>query len=117
LSHIEVRPGEYDGYWMKSAYRIPDNECACVEAGGKPEMTRPIARMNVRSFVTSHVPGDKVKSGSPTALRGIAFDGGSGIASVQVSADGGRNWQAAHLGEDLGRYSFREWRLALPLAR
>src|SRR5690606_39275273 len=54
LSHVEVRPGEYDGYWMKSAYRIPDNECACVEAGGKPEMTRPIARMNVRSFLTSH---------------------------------------------------------------
>jgi DMSO/TMAO reductase YedYZ molybdopterin-dependent catalytic subunit len=116
LSHIEVMPGEYDGYWMKTAYRIPDNDCACVEAGGRPDKTRPITRMNVRSFVTSPRSGDVVRSGQSTELRGIAFDGGSGIAAVQVSVDGGRSWQAAHLGEDLGRYSFREWRLALPLA-
>jgi hypothetical protein len=101
---------------MKTAYRIPDNDCACVEAGGRPDKTRPITRMNVRSFVTSPRSGDVVRSGQSTELRGIAFDGGSGIAAVQVSVDGGRSWQAAHLGEDLGRYSFREWRLALPLA-
>jgi len=31
--------------------------------------------------------------------------------------DGGAVWQEALLGKDLGRYSFREWRLALPLGR
>jgi DMSO/TMAO reductase YedYZ molybdopterin-dependent catalytic subunit len=117
LSHIEVLPGEYDGYWMKSAYRIPDNECACVEPGGRPDTTRPITRMNVRSFVTSHRQGDAVAAGQPIELRGIAFDGGSGISAVQVTVDGGQTWLATRLGEDLGRYSFREWRLALPLTR
>jgi DMSO/TMAO reductase YedYZ molybdopterin-dependent catalytic subunit len=115
LNHIEVLPGEYDGYWMKSAYRIPDNECACVKPGGRPEATRPITRMNVRSFVTSHRQGEVIASDRPIGLRGIAFDGGSGISAVQVSADGGTTWQAARLGEDLGRYSFRAWELAVSL--
>jgi DMSO/TMAO reductase YedYZ molybdopterin-dependent catalytic subunit len=116
LSEITVVDAEYDGYWMKTAYRIPDNDCACVEPGTRPDKTRPIARLNVRSFVTSHQDGDKVPAGSPVALRGIAFSGGEGVAQVAVSADDGATWQPARLGEDLGRYSFREWRLELPLA-
>jgi len=115
LSEIDVLAQPYEGYWMKTAYRIPDNDCACVPPGGKPEATRPIGKLNVRSFVTSHRDGDSVRAGG-VALRGIAFDGGSGIARVAVSADGGSSWQDARLGEDLGRYSFREWRLTLPLA-
>jgi hypothetical protein len=115
LSEIAVVDAEYDGYWMKTAYRIPDNDCACVEPGGRPDKTRPITRLNVRSFVTSHKDGDAVRSGA-VALRGIAFSGGDGIAQVQVSADDGASWQPARLGEDLGGYSFREWRLELPLA-
>jgi DMSO/TMAO reductase YedYZ molybdopterin-dependent catalytic subunit len=114
LSEIAVIEGEFDGYWMKAAYRIPDNACACVEPGTRPEATRPIGAMNVRSFVTSHRSGDSVRSGA-VELRGIAFDGGSGIARVLVSGDGGANWREARLGEDLGRFSFREWRLGLPL--
>ncbi len=42
-------------------------------------------------------------------VRGIAFDGGRGIREVQFSADDGKTWRAATLGQDLGRYSFREW--------
>jgi hypothetical protein len=45
-------------------------------------------------------------------VRGIAFDGGKGIREVGVSVDGGRTWQSAFLGEDLGRYSFREFTFA-----
>ena len=48
-------------------------------------------------------------AGAATPLRGFAFDGGSGIAEVAVSADGGKSWQTARLGEDLGPYSFRQW--------
>jgi len=116
LSEINVLDAEYDGYWMKTAYRVPDNDCNCVEPGGRPDKTRPIGRLNVRSFVTSHKDGQSVRAGK-TALRGIAFSGGEGIAQVQVSADGGTTWSQARLGEDLGRYSFREWRLDLPLAK
>lgn len=116
LSAITVLPGEFDGYWMKTAYRVPDNDCACLPPGSKPDKTRPIARLNVRSFLTSHRDGAQVNAGA-TELRGIAFDGGTGIAKVLVSPDGGGRWFAATLGEDFGRYAFRGWKIALPLAK
>ena len=116
LDRIMVSDNRYDGYWMKTAYRIPDNDCACIPPGTKPERTRPIGRLNIRSFVTSHADGAKVRAGH-VSLDGIAFDGGAGIAAATVSIDGGRSWQAATLGEDIGRYSFRRWRIALPLEK
>lgn len=117
LNAITVLDAPFDGYWVKTAYRIPDNDCNCVAPGQKPERTRPIGKLNIRSFLTSHADGARIPAGRPVALRGIAFNGGSGIARVMVSADGGATWQEARLGEDLGRYSFREWRLHLTLPR
>lgn len=110
LHEIEVLDREFDGWWMSTAYRIPDNDCACVEPGGKPDRTRPIGRFNVRSFITNVADGDRLPAGQPVALSGIAFDGGRGIRSVEWSRDGGQTWQPAALGDDLGRYSFREWK-------
>lgn len=110
LHEITVVDETYRGFWMDPAYRIPANECACVEPGGKVNSSVPIARFNVRSFITSHVDGQQVRAGkSPEPLRGIAFDGGFGISEVLVSVDGGITWTAAKLGENLGKYSFREW--------
>jgi len=109
LSAIEVVDREFDGFWMKPAYRIPDNACACVEPGTAPAATRPIGRFNVRSFITSVNDGARVRAGAPLAVRGIAFDGGLGIREVAWSTDGGQSWREARLGPDLGRYSFREF--------
>jgi DMSO/TMAO reductase YedYZ molybdopterin-dependent catalytic subunit len=116
LDQIDVVDAEFDGYWMKSAYRIPDNACACVAPGTKPERTRPIGRLNIRSFVTSHRSGQKLDRAGTALLRGIAFNGGEGIARVMVSADGGATWLEARLGDDLGGFSFREWKLPMALA-
>lgn len=116
LSEIMVLDQPFDGYWMKTAYRIPDNDCACVPPGGKPDATVPIGRFNVRSFVTSHADGAAVAAGRSVALKGIAFDGGNGIADVAISTDGGQSWAGTMLGEDLGRYAFREWRARVTLA-
>jgi hypothetical protein len=70
--------------------------------------TTPIKRFDVRSFITSVANGGQVKAGQ-VLVKGIAFDGGYGIAEVALSTDGGRTWQEARLGQDLGRFSFREW--------
>ena len=112
LSDIRVIDSVFDGFWMSTAYRIPDNECACVEPGAALAKTVPINRFNVRSFVTSLSDGAKVVAGRETVVRGIAFDGGYGITRVAFSADGGRSWSEARLGKDSGRYSFREWTAA-----
>jgi hypothetical protein len=114
LNEITVIDGVFDGFWMKSAYRIPDTPNNSVEPGTAPKATIPINRFTVRSFITNLADGAKVKPGI-TALKGIAFDGGKGIKEVAVSTDGGKTWMPAKLGKDLGRYSFREWTLPVKL--
>jgi len=114
VTEIEVIDHPFDGqdaFFMKSAYRVPDNDCNCIAPGTTPEKTRPIATLAVRSFLTSLRNGDVLKAGTNVELKGIAFDGGAGIKSVDVSLDGGQSWRPAKLGRDLGRFSFREWRL------
>jgi len=115
LNEITVIDSEFDGFWMKTAYRIPDTPDAMIEPGTAPKSTIPIGRFNVRSFITSVADGAKVKTGQIT-LKGIAFNGGSGIKQVDVSTDGGKTWAPAKLGQDLGKYSFREWSLPVSLA-
>ena len=120
LSDIEVIDQTYAGHdsvFMTTAYRVPDNDCQCVAPGTTPAKTRPISTLAVRSFITSVVNGAKLPAGRTVELKGIAFDGGAGIKNVDVSIDGGREWRPAKLGHDLGRYSFREWRLPLNFAQ
>ena len=109
LNEITIVTEPFKGYWMDPAYRVPDNAGACVEPGTTPGQTRPIARLNVRSFITSLAEGAKLTVGRIINLRGIAFDGGYGITQVVLSEHGGRNWREAQLGKELGKYSFREW--------
>jgi sulfite dehydrogenase (cytochrome) subunit A len=112
LSQIEVIDQVYEGFWMKPAYRVPDNDCACIEPGTVPAATRPIGRFTVRSFITSVQDGARLVAGQPAVVRGIAFDGGQGIREVAYSTDGGQVWRSAKLGADMGRYSFREFSFA-----
>jgi DMSO/TMAO reductase YedYZ molybdopterin-dependent catalytic subunit len=115
LQRVTVLPRAFDGYFMEKTYRMPDNDCGCVAPGTKPERTVPITRLRARSFITNVVDGERVQAG-PLELRGIAFDGGDGIARVQVSGDGGRRWTGAELAPTLGRYSFQTWRARVPVA-
>jgi DMSO/TMAO reductase YedYZ molybdopterin-dependent catalytic subunit len=117
VSEITVLDQDFAGFWMTSAYRVPDNAGACVEPGTAPARTKPIERCNVRSFITSLADGDKVRVGETLTVRGIAFDGGYGIVSVRFSDDGGKSWREAELGRDCGKYSFREWTIPFKAGR
>lgn len=102
----------YDGFWMKSAYRIPKGKFPIVDrfTSQETEANTPITEMVVNSMITSHEDGASIPGGSGrVAVSGIAWDGGYGIAKVETSIDGGKSWDVAKLGDDLGRYSFRPW--------
>ena len=112
LNEITVIDTVFDGFWMKTAYRIPDNACACVAPGTAPKATIPINRFDVRSFITNVKEGARVKAGNETLLKGIAFDGGYGITEASWSRrTAGRPGRKRKLGQDLGKYSFREWQM------
>lgn len=114
LSEIRVlnTPFEgHDSFFMNTAYRLPDNDCLCIPAGTAPSATKSITALKVRSFITSLQNNQTIKLKQKLVLKGIAFDSGSGIQQVEVSVDGGAIWVAARLCRDLGKFSFREWKL------
>jgi DMSO/TMAO reductase YedYZ molybdopterin-dependent catalytic subunit len=108
----------FDGFWMKPAYRIPTGKFPIVEHFLSQETlaNTPITDMVVNSLIASHADGAKVKPGKVT-VGGIAWDGGYGIRTVEISADGGNSWTQAKLGEDMGRFAFRPWTHDLMAAR
>jgi len=109
LSDITVLIKPFGGFWMKSAYRIPDDPCGCVPPGSTPKKTVPINRMTTRSLIISPVAGAVLRLNRPVEIMGIAFSGGYGIRDVIVSVNKGKTWDEAKLGEERGKYSWTQW--------
>src|ERR1700738_2277777 len=109
LNDTEVLDRPDDNYWTKTAYTIPDTPHADIKPGETGVKMVPINRMVPRSFITNIKSGATVQAGAPTLVRGIAFGGDTGVARADLSSDGGKTWQAAQLGKDEGKYSFRQW--------
>jgi DMSO/TMAO reductase YedYZ molybdopterin-dependent catalytic subunit len=107
------------GFWMNPAYRIPLGKFPVVARFVSQETAAntPITEMVVNSLITSPTEGTRVRAGQRVTIGGIAWDGGYGISSVEVSTDGGKTWTAAALGEDLGRYAFRTFSFAFTPAK
>ncbi len=111
VSRIDVITKPFEGFWMKSAYRIPLGKFPVVArfASQETEVNTPITEMVVNSLMTSPPDGATVRAGDRVTVRGIAWDAGYGINAVEISTDGGSRWMAAALGEDLGRFAFRSF--------
>jgi Oxidoreductase molybdopterin binding domain/Mo-co oxidoreductase dimerisation domain len=115
LNDIEVLDQPDTNYWTKVAYTIPDTPHASIKPGQTGVKMIPINLMVPRSFVTNITSGQKLSAAAPTTLRGIAFGGDSGVASVDYSIDRGKSWHHAQLGKDEGKYGFRQWQAQFTL--
>ncbi len=111
VTSISAVTKPFDGFWVKSAYRIPRGKFPVIDrfVSQDTDVNTPITEMVVNSLITSIASGDSVQAGRPVDVKGIAWDGGYGIARVDVSVDGGATWRTATLGADHGRFSFRPW--------
>jgi len=111
LTAVQVVAAPFKSFWMNPAYRIPKGKFAVVDRflSQESDTSTPITEMVVSSLITNLKAGQQVRQGQRVEVRGIAWDGGYGIQTVEVSSDGGRSWAAAELGKDLGRFSWRQW--------
>lgn len=113
LTSIRVVNEADRNFWMATAYRLPKGRFALVDRfiSQETDVNTPITEMVVSSLITFPHAGLRLAAGVPLEVRGLAWDGGHGIADVLVSADGGVTWRAADLGPDQGRFSWRRWRI------
>jgi DMSO/TMAO reductase YedYZ molybdopterin-dependent catalytic subunit len=119
LTSIELVQKPFEGFWMKSAYRIPTGKFALVERFLSQETAQntPITEMVVNSLITAPAPRQRVAVRQPVTVSGIAWDAGYGIQGVEVSADNGATWRLATLGADAGRFAFRPFSARLSFAK
>jgi DMSO/TMAO reductase YedYZ molybdopterin-dependent catalytic subunit len=113
LNDIEILNADDDNFWTAKAYLIPDTPLANVRPGQTGFKLVPISGMLPRSFVTNIQNGATIPRGQPTLVRGIAFGGLHGLQKVLFSDDKGQSWTETRLGEDYGKYSFRQWQATL----
>lgn len=119
LDSIEASTKPFDGFWVKKAYRIPAGKFPIVRRflSQMTAVDEPITEMVVNSMITAPQDGYTLHTGQSVEVRGLAWDGGYGIRSVDISADGGATWREAELGQDNGRFAFRSFRFAFAPAR
>jgi len=108
---IKAVPKPESGFWMSTAYRVPKGKFPLVDRfiSQEAEANTPITEMVVNTLITSIKEGQRLNRHKPTMIKGIAWDAGFGIRTVEVSLDGGKVWQEAELERDIGRFSFRAW--------
>jgi sulfite oxidase len=105
LQHIEVLDHEFEGFWMKSAYRHPTHAVPPGTAVDAAEMV-PVTDLNVKSLIA--VPAGWAKPG-PVRVQGTAWSNTSPVGKVEVSTDGGQSWKPAKLGGQRTKYGWRLW--------
>jgi sulfite oxidase len=107
VTNITLLDHEYDGFFMKTAYRRPLRTVAPGSAVD-PSATTPLTTIKPKSVISTPVAGQRVAAG-PVTIRGAAWAGESPVARVDISTDSGRTWRPAKLGADRARYGWRLW--------
>jgi len=109
LTSIHVGPEEAAGFFMQTAYRIPNRNVAPGSAVDPKDMI-PYTALDVKSIFTAPLEDATFKLGSPIELRGFAWAGEADITRVDISTDFGRTWVAAELGSEKAKYAWRRFR-------
>lgn len=119
LTTIDVTSKPFDGFWMKTAYRVPKDAFPKLDPfeSQVSDVNTPITEMVVNSLVTNIEDNQKFNQGQLIKVKGIAWDGGHGIEKVEISTDDGKSWLRAELKEDYGRFSWRQWQFQFPASK
>jgi DMSO/TMAO reductase YedYZ molybdopterin-dependent catalytic subunit len=107
VTNISLLDKEYDGFFMKTAYRRPVHTVAPGTAVDPSAMV-PVTAIKPKSVIASPLAGERLAA-EPVTIRGAAWAGESPVARVDVSTDSGRTWRPAKLGADRAHYAWRLW--------
>ena len=83
----------------------PFNSESYVFIDEDEKIVAPVREVAPKSVLASPLPGATLETG-PQQLSGFAWSGYAGIATVEVSTDGGANWSEADIVEEAGPLSW-----------
>jgi DMSO/TMAO reductase YedYZ molybdopterin-dependent catalytic subunit len=102
LERIVVTDRPFLGYEQSADYTIWQRRA------GIPSLT-PIGEVEVKASIARPSAGEVVPAGAAYRVHGAAWTGESDVANVDVSTDGGKNWQPARLLGDPVPFAWRLW--------
>jgi len=108
LTRIELLDHDFEGFWMKTAYRHPAKPVAPGTAVDPKDMI-PVTDLNVKSVIAH--PGEWAAPGLVT-VQGVAWSNASPVTKVDVSTDAGQTWSSANFTGKPTKFGFRKWTFA-----
>ncbi len=113
LVEIELQKEEEPGFYMQTAYRMPNTPVKPGEAA-PPGGTHPVHELPVKSVISRPIDGARVARGRSEVV-GVAFSGQAEIDRVDVSTDDGRTWTPARLEGEAGLGRWQVFRASVDL--
>lgn len=110
LNAINVVKEKYTGFWMEKAYLVTTNPAINEHPDTLSKNMTPITRIKLHSIFVAPAADTVLQAGKACMVEGLAFDDGTGIEKVEISADGGATWVMAQLSKSLGKYSWQRWK-------
>ncbi|MEP2775927.1 MAG: sulfite oxidase [Luteolibacter sp.] len=102
LTRIVVSSEPYQGYYQTIDYSY-------WERGSTAPTLIPITEMRVKAQIARPGYAEAVPAGQPYRVHGAAWTGGAEITRVEVSTDGGKQWNDATLLGEAVRDAWRLW--------
>jgi DMSO/TMAO reductase YedYZ molybdopterin-dependent catalytic subunit len=102
----------------QSMAKIQQSSYRWTPVGGKPSPSDDsIWEMPVKSWINSPSDPDQTIPAGRVQISGVAMGGMTAAKSIEVSVNGGKDWQKAQfVGPDLGKYAWREFVFSADLA-
>ena len=98
LTRITAIPDEFDGFFMKTAYRYPTRPVQPGEAVDPKDLAA-LTSLTVKSLLTRWTG----------PVSGVAWAGEAEIVKVEVSLDSGKTWNEAKLGPEKASFAWRRF--------
>jgi DMSO/TMAO reductase YedYZ molybdopterin-dependent catalytic subunit len=106
LTRIEALDHEFEGFWMKTAYRHPNRHVEPGSAVDAKDMI-PVTDLNVKSAIAA--PSAEWAKPGAMLVQGVAWSNASPVMKVELSVDGGKTWVSTKLSGRPTKYGFRRW--------
>lgn len=107
LSTIKLLDRPQEGFFMDKVYRV-------FQKGEDRETGTVVTTISLKSIITAPDNGATLPPGI-VAVRGAAYAGEADIGLVEVSVDGGVNWEAATFIGPHETYAWRRWEFQWPV--
>lgn len=102
LTRVVVVDTPFQGFFQTIDYARWESR------NGQP-VREPLRAMQVKAAIARPAMRESIPAGQPYRVHGAAWAGEEEVAKVEVSIDGGRTWELAHLEPSPGRYAWSLW--------